>query len=37
MKKIMTPYKIKVVEPIKWNTREEREKKIEEADYALDF
>lgn len=37
MKKIMTPYKIKVVEPIKWNTREEREKKIEEADYCPGF
>lgn len=37
MKKIMTPYKIKVVEAIKWNTREEREKKIKEADYCPGF
>ena len=32
-----TPFKIKVVEPIKWNTKEEREKIVKDADYCLAF
>lgn len=36
MKRIL-PYKIKVVESIKWNTKEEREKLIKEADYCTGF
>jgi len=37
MRRIMTPYRIKVVEPIKWNTKEERENIIKEADYCTGF
>lgn len=37
MKKVMPPYRIKVVEPIKWNTREERERLIEQADFCTGF
>lgn len=37
MKKVMPPYRIKVVEPIKWNTREERERIIKQADYCTGF
>lgn len=33
----MAPYRIKVVEPIKWNTKEEREEKIKEAFYCPGF
>lgn len=36
MKKVL-PYRIKVVEPTKWNTKEEREKLIKEADYCPGF
>ncbi len=37
MRKIMPPYRIKVVEPIKWNTREEREQIIKKAYYCTGF
>lgn len=32
-----TPFKIKVVEPIKWNTKEERERLIKDAYYCWGF
>ena len=34
-KTIIEPFKIKVVEPIRWTSREERERLLEEADYNL--
>jgi tyrosine phenol-lyase len=35
MNTIMEPFRVKVVEPIKMTTREERERHLEEAPYNL--